>query len=159
MLAYKVQIKNLPELQARFRQAPSITAKHVLTAGNKSLISLQGTAKGLAPVDTSRLRQSIQVSPMRRSGNRLSGSVGTGVKYAEAQETGTGIYGPRKRPITAKSGKYLTFKTKDGRWVRTKSVKGVRGRFYMKGAVERNQGKINNYFEQAAVSIARELST
>ena len=159
MLTYKVQIKNLPELQARFRHAPAITAKHVLTAGNKSLIALQGTAKGLAPVDTSRLRQSIQVSPLRRMGNVLSGSVGTGVKYAEAQETGTGIYGPRKRPITAKSGKYLTFKTKDGRWVRTKSVKGVRGRFYMKGSVERNQGKINTYFEQAAANIARDLST
>lgn len=158
MLGYKVEIKNLPELQARFKQAPDITARHVLTAGNKSLVALQGTAKQLAPVDSSRLRQSILISPMRRSGNRLSGSVGTTVDYAEAQETGTGIYGPRKRPIRPKSKPYLVFKTKSGKWVRVKEVKGSRGRWYMKGSVEKNQPKIDTYFSQAAANIANELA-
>lgn len=159
MLSYKVAIKNLPELQARFKQAPDITARHVLLAGNKSLVSLQATAKVLAPVDSSRLRQSILISPMRRAGNRLSGAVGTNVKYAEAQETGTGIYGPKKRPIRPKSKPYLVFKTKSGKWVRAKEVKGSRGRWYMKGSIEKNQPKIDTYFGQAAANIARELST
>src|SRR3954452_24915400 len=108
MISYKVEISNLPELQARFKQAPDITARHVADAGNKSLISLQGTAKGIAPVDTGRLRSSILVSPMKRVGNVVSGSVGTSLQYAEIQEGGSGIYGPRHRPITAKNGGYLT---------------------------------------------------
>src|SRR4051794_38356337 len=80
MIAYRVEIKNLPELQQRFKQAPDIATRHLITAGNQSLISLQGTAKGLTPVDTSRLRQSILVSPTKRTGNVISGAVGTSVK-------------------------------------------------------------------------------
>src|SRR3954454_21710782 len=118
MIQYRIDIPNMAELQARFKEAPDITARHVADAGNKSLISLQGTAKGIAPVDTGRLRSSILVSPMHRTGSVISGSVGTNLRYAEIQEGGSGIYGPRHPPITAKNGKYLTFKTKDGRWVR-----------------------------------------
>jgi hypothetical protein len=158
MISYKVEIKGLDTLQARFKEAPDITAKHVLDAGNKSLISLQGTAKQLSPIDIGRLRASILVSPMKRSGNVISGSVGTSVTYSVYQEQGTGIYGPNKRPITAKNGGYMTFQIK-GKWVRVKSTKGVRGRYYMKGAVEQNQSKIDGYFEQAADNITRDLST
>src|SRR3954454_12915584 len=96
----KVPIPNMAELQARFKQAPDITAKHVLTAGNKSLGILQGTAKQLAPISKmvglgGTLRASILQSPMKRTGNAVSGSVGTGLKYAPWVEEGTGIYGPR----------------------------------------------------------------
>ena len=157
-ITYTVEIKNLKELQDRFKQAPDITAKHIIGAGNKSLISLQGTAKQLAPVDTSRLRQSILVSPMKRTGNVISGSVGTSTTYSVYQEVGTGIYGPKHAPIKPKTKKFLAFKTKDGKWIRAKSVKGVRGRFYMKGSVEQNQRRIDGYFEQAAANITRDLS-
>ena len=158
-ISYKVEIKNLKELQDRFKQAPDITAKHIIDAGNKSLISLQGTAKQLAPVDTSRLRQSILVSPMKRTGNVISGSVGTTTAYSVYMEEGTGIYGPRHTPIKPKTKKFLAFKTKDGKWIRAKSVKGVRGRFYMKGSVEQNQRNIDGHFETAASNIAKDLST
>lgn len=159
MISYRVEIKNLKELQERFKQAPEIASKHILEAGNKSLLSLQGTAKQLSPIDTGRLRQSILVSPMKRSGNAFTGSVGTGLKYAEIQEGGSGIYGPNKAPIRPKTKKFLAFKTKDGKWIRAKSVKGVKGRFFMKGAVEGNQRKIDGYFETAANDITKDLST
>src|SRR3954463_8043132 len=110
MIQYRVEIKNLPELQQRFKQAPDITMRHLTTAGNQSLIALQGTAKGLSPIDTGRLRSSLLVSPMKRTGNLLSGSMGTSLQYAGIIEAGSGIYGPRKQPIRPKSGKYLTFK-------------------------------------------------
>jgi hypothetical protein len=72
-------------------------------------------------------------------------------------ERGSGIYGPKKRPITPKSTQYMVFKTKgnlkyarqrkraDGssygplevpEYIRTKSVKGVKGqKFLTRGAL------------------------
>ncbi len=102
MIAYTVEIKNLPELQNLYRQAPEIAGKKIIEAGNKSLLSLQATAKQLSPIDSGRLRQSILVSPMQQSGNTFTGSVGTAVAYAAWMESGTGIYGPLGRPITPK---------------------------------------------------------
>ncbi len=158
MITYAVDIKNLKELQERFKQAPDITTKRIIEAGNTSLIALQGTAKQLAPVDTTHLRGSILVDPMKRNGTTISGSVGTNTKYSVIQEIGSGIYGPMQRPITPKNGKYLTFKTKDGHWIRVKSVKGVKGKFYMKGSVEQNQPKVDLYFADAAANIAKDLA-
>jgi len=159
MISYKVEIKNLSELQTQFRKAPEIASKRIIEAGNKSLLSLQGTAKQLSPIDSGRLRQSILVSPMRQSGSSFTGSVGTAVAYAAWMERGTGIYGPSGQPIRPKNKKVLAFMGKGGKMVFTKSVKGVRGRFYMKGSVEQNQRAIDGYFFAAAADIARDLST
>lgn len=159
MMSYKVEIKNLSELQSHFRKAPEIASKRIIEAGNKSLLSLQATAKQLSPIDSGRLRQSILVSPMQQAGNTFTGSVGTGVGYTAWLENGTGIYGPLGRPITPKTKKVLAFVGRGGKMVFAKSVKGVRGRFYMKGSVEQNQQTIDGYFAAAATNIARDLST
>jgi len=159
MIAYTVEIKNLPELQNLYRQAPEIAGKKIIEAGNKSLLSLQATAKQLSPIDSGRLRQSILVSPMQQSGNTFTGSVGTNTAYSVYQEIGTGIYGPLGRPITPKAKKVLAFVGKGGKMVFAKSVKGVRGRYYMKGSLEQNQRAIEGYFATAADDIARDLST
>ncbi len=159
MISYKVEIKNLAELQSQFRKAPEIASKRISEAGNKSLVSLQGTAKQLSPIDSGRLRQSILVSPMRQAGSSFTGSVGTNVKYAGIQEAGSGIYGPSGQPIRPKTKKFLAFRGKGGKMVFTKSVKGVRGRFYMKGSLEQNQRNIDGFFEEAATNITKDLGT
>ncbi len=159
MLAYTVEIKNLPELQNLFRQAPEIAGKRLMEAGNKSLLSLQTTAKQLSPIDSGHLSQSILVSPMQQSGSTFTGSVGTNTTYSVYQEIGTGIYGPLGRPITPKTKKVLAFVGKGGKMVFAKSVKGVRGRYYMKGSLEQNQRSIDAFFANAADDIARDLST
>lgn len=45
-------------------------------------------------------------------------------EYARWQEEGTGIYGPRKNPITSKNGKLLVWKS-GSKWHYARSVKGV----------------------------------
>ena len=74
-------------------------------------------------------------------------------------EQGTGIYGPSGQPIRPKTKKFLAFRGKGGKMVFTKSVKGVRGRFYMKGSVEQNQRAIDGFFATAVTNIAQDLST
>lgn len=158
-LTYRVEIKNLAELQTRFKQAPDLTAKHLIVAGNKSLVSLQGSAKQLAPIDQGPLRAGIQVTPMRRTGSVIAGSVNATRAYSIFQEAGTGIYGPRKAPIRPKNGKFLVFKGRDGKTIFARQVKGSRPRWFMKGSVEQNQSKIDRYFEQAADNITKDLAT
>jgi phage gpG-like protein len=56
--------------------------------------------------------------------------IGSKVRYAGFQQTGTGIYGPSGRRITPKNGKALRFKV-GGRWMFAKSVEGSRQRMMM----------------------------
>ncbi len=56
--------------------------------------------------------------------------IGSKAREAIFAQTGTGIYGPNKRPITPKRGKSLRFKI-GGRWVFAKSVEGSRQRLMM----------------------------
>lgn len=156
MIAYNVSVKGLTELQKQFARAPQITMSRLKPAMNKSLVRLQATAKELAPVDTNRLRSSIQIQPVTVSNNTITGSVGTGTVYAAAQETGSGIYGPYHQPIRPKTKKVLAWKS-GGTWHFAKEVKGSRPRWYMRGSLERNRSAIDGYFATAAAEVAREL--
>jgi hypothetical protein len=61
-----------------------------------------------APARTGHYRRSI-TTEVRRTGNVIRGRVGTNVFYAPFLEYGTGIYGPRRRPIRPKRAKALRF--------------------------------------------------
>lgn len=156
-MTYSVSIPNLDRLQAEFKRAPQITTTEVKRAVDAATMLLQGSAKQKAPIDTGRLRQGIVRRNASVRGNVVEGTVSASAKYSLAQEVGTGIYGPAKRPIRPKSKPYLMFKI-NGQWVRTKEVKGVRGRFYMKGAVDDNGDRIVQLFEAAEDRITRQLA-
>lgn len=156
-MRYEVTIPQLPALQAAFSKAPEITARAVAGAVNRSLVGYQATAKQLAPVDSGRLRSSIQLRPAHRTGNRIEGSVGTNLKYAPFQEAGTGIYGPRRQPIRPKAAKALRFKV-GGKWVFAREVRGSKPRWYFRGSLEQNRRRTEGYFDQALSEIAQQLA-
>ena len=55
--------------------------------------------------------------------------------YALFQEMGTGIYGIKKRMIRPKRAKFLRFKTRSGKIVFARKVRGVKPKWFMrKGA-------------------------
>jgi HK97 gp10 family phage protein len=68
---------------------------------NKAALETQDVAKGLAPVDTGRLRASIKVTRP----TRLTRDVSTDVEYAADVEFGTSAH-----DITPKRGKFLVFR-------------------------------------------------
>lgn len=156
-LTYSVEIPQLAELQRRFAEAPGLTRKAVTGAVNRSLVGYQGTAKRLAPVDTGLLRGSISISPATTHGNVIEGSVGTNLKYALPQETGSGIYGPAHAPIRPKTAKVLRFFVK-GTPVFARQVKGSPGRWYFKGSIEQNQTRTEGHFEHALGEVAQALA-
>lgn len=65
----------------------------------KCALKIEADAKELCPVDTGRLRDSIN-TVFSNSGHEFSAEIGTDVEYAPYIEYGTGIYNPngRKEP-------------------------------------------------------------
>jgi HK97 gp10 family phage protein len=100
-------------------------------------------AKRKAPVDFGGLRQSIRSDQLRQTTTSISYRVSTNVFYARYQEEGTGIYGPKGRPILPRRAKVLRFIPKSKRstaipfspFVFAKSVKGSKARHYMRDAL------------------------
>lgn len=76
-------------------------------------VHVQSRARQLCPVDTGRLRSSITVE-MTSNRNRLACRVGTNVKYALLVHDGTGIYGPKSRPIQPTHAQVLAFTPRGG---------------------------------------------
>ncbi len=157
MLLYSVNIPQLDGLLAAVKTVPAVVADETKRAIDRSLISLQSSARQLAPVDTGLLRESIQVTPARDIDGGWAGKVGTSVLYSVFQEQGTGIYGPLHQPIVAKNGQAMRFQI-GGRWITVKSVKGVRARYYMKQALELNNLEIQNNFATALKEVTAAIA-
>jgi hypothetical protein len=83
-------------------------------------------------IDTGRLWSSVTTTLVIRGGVPVA-RVGTNLAYGLYVHEGTGIYGPRRRPITPKNGKFLVFTTK-------KTVSGLRSK--KTGKVKFGGGKI-----------------
>lgn len=102
---------------------------------------IERRAKELCPVDRGRLRSSI-AARAEVEGNRPVVIVGTTVEYAAFVHEGTGIYGPRgQRIVPARPGGVLVF-TKGGRKVFARSVAGMRGRPFLRDAMEQVTGTL-----------------
>ena len=136
-MSYRVtaDLLGVRELNAALAKATTVVNRQLRELVAFGAFSIGSKAKFYAPVRYGQLRASIHTEGPTGSGAAVQSKVGTDVKHAKWQEFGTGLYGPRRAPITPKSKPFLVFKTKDGRWIRTKSVKGTRGRFYFKKAI------------------------
>jgi hypothetical protein len=105
----------------------------------RASIIFEGRAKQEAPSKTFNLRKSI-VHKTQSDGNKAV--VKTELDYSVHQEFGTGIYGIKRRPITPKRGKFLKFEV-NGKTVFARSVKGVKGKFFMKKGSEELSRRTN----------------
>lgn len=88
-------------------------------------------AKRKVGVDTGRLKGSIRFS-IQVQGGKVIGTVGTIVQYGVYHHEGTGIYGPKRRPITPVKAKVLAFPVKGGKGMAyARSVRGAKGNPYL----------------------------
>lgn len=87
-------------------------------------------------IDTGALRASIYVKPIS-VGGYPGFRIGTPLKYARFVHDGTGVYGPKGRPIRPVRAKHLRFKPKgSARYVYAKEVKGMRPNPFLKNALK-----------------------
>lgn len=117
-------------LQKMLRNPKGQIARGILKIGKK----VERKAKRLVPVDHGVLRNSINTELIIRKGPVAR--IGTKVKYALYVHEGTGIYGPKKMPITPKHSKVLVFTSrKTNQLVFARSVKGMKGTPYLRNAL------------------------
>ena len=79
------------ELADQFRELGSELSDRLEAAADDIGVRIRSTAQRLAPVDTTRLRDSIEHEVEQLASHRLETIVGTNVEYAPYQEMGTSM--------------------------------------------------------------------
>lgn len=133
-------VLNTAEIARLMHSPTGPVAKNLLKRGIKvqsqAKRNLGGnTGSGPRRIDNGLLRASIGTQ-LAAHGGELTVRVGTNIYYSLWVHDGTGIYGPRHTPIKPKKAKALRFFwKKEGRWVVTKSVRGMKPNTYLKSAL------------------------
>lgn len=92
-MSLHVQIKGLDIVNKRLGKAQSTVNDKLVAAVNMATGVVEGGAKGLCPVRTGALRESIHSLPARVEGGDVVGTVYTNMEYAPYVEFGTGARG------------------------------------------------------------------
>lgn len=151
--AITVSDKSNAALNEFFKAFPGVVPKVLNKVGifGKKLIV---TA---TPVKTGAARKSWRINKIGKDTVSIASDFGRGSKYTPFLETGTGIYGPKGTPITAKNNGYLRFPIIVGNsiksWVTTKEVKGFKP-FAM---VKKSQPAILKHLGETAKAIISEM--
>ena len=101
----------------------------VQSQARKNLAGMAGA--GPKRINTGRLRSSIAVQLLSRRGGLVC-RIGSNVHYALYVHEGTGVYGPRHRPIRPVTKRYLRFKPRGSReFVFARQVRGMKPNKYL----------------------------
>jgi hypothetical protein len=108
----------------------------------RARVLLSGTGGHPKRVNTGHLRASVQVQ-LRTFAGSPAVRVGSNLKYSRWVHDGTGIYGPRRRPIRPKRAKALRFKGrrfgKSG-YIFAREVKGMKPNHFLTDALPAARG-------------------
>lgn len=132
----QITIKGTKELQNLLKNVGTAPIERTI---KKITVEVQGQAKGLAPVDTGTLRNSIR---MNYDSNKKEGKVYTNNEYATYVEFGTGIRGNGSYPD---SNKNLTY---------NQNWKGQVAQPYMYPALQHGKSLVTETLKQ---EIAKEI--
>lgn len=129
-LKIEFKLSNFDAFRNKLVSAPDAVRRVKRKMLTEGAMIAERRSKIEAPVDKNVLRGSIT--------SRVSDDeavIGTNIKYAPHQEYGTGVYGKSGTPIRPKRGRFLVFKV-GGRTIFARSVRGSKGHFYMKKALD-----------------------
>jgi len=159
-----VQTPDLRELRTLLRKFSDIEGNLRMKFGFEQFLNYIADAARLkVPVKNGTLQASVTYEIEQKPG-KLIGVVGSNVEYAPYVELGTGIYGPRKRPIRPKHSKILAWVSRgprptsaigwkravdEGRAVFAKEIKGMKPRPFLLPAINENIDKITNFLKDS----------
>src|SRR3990167_4093527 len=155
-MAYTIHVEGLEELKQKL--SANVTEASVKEFLAKSAMEVEKNAKLNSPVDTGRLRASIN-NKVEIGTGRARAIIGTNVTYAPYQEFGTAPHFP---PLAAmqpwarrhgfppgNAGAYLV--------ARAIAQHGTKGKFYMKKGFEQSLNTINTLMRALGESIKMKL--
>jgi HK97 gp10 family phage protein len=163
----EIEIEGANELRQVFNIAPRVASEEFGKAFHVLTQAIATDAKRLAPVDTGRLRSSIN-GQVRFAGTQIVGEVGTKVFYAPYMEFGTGKAGD---PAVPHKGSHWPPGKALGTWARRHGFKsgyqvaaiigkrgGLRPRKYFRPALEKNKARVDAELQTALNRVLRRLS-
>lgn len=153
------QLKGSEEFAKVLSQSPSIVRGELAKALNESAVFMSRKARGYAPIDKGALRASLGSGIIfaNPSSKEMFSAVGTNLRYGVYQEFGTGIY-VGNPPIRPKRAKMLRWKSKGGKWIFAKQVKGTRPTKFMQKSREETSPFLRDRLDSALSSITRRLA-
>lgn len=135
--------RELADLKKAMEKSPQVVVANVKQWVERTTYRAERQAKQEAPVQQGPLQSSVQ-SSFSKGG--LEGKVEPQKDYAPYVIMGTGIYGPKKRPITPVNGRALAF-TIAGNAIVVRSVLGQKPNPFM----QRAHDKVKSAAEADAV--------
>ncbi len=90
--------------------------------------------KNISVDSTGNLSNQIFKYIKQRHGLKWESIITAFPEYASFVEWGTGEFGPYRTPIIPTNEEFLHFKTYDGKWIRTRSVRGQEPKPFLRGA-------------------------
>lgn len=129
--------------QAELRRFLASPAGPVVRHVEKLTRRVANEARRQAPVDEGTLRASIQQA-VTVSSTKVVGRVGSGLDYSVYVNLGTGVWGPKGKPIVPIRRKFLRFEVKSGALAKgrrpvvfAKSVKGQKPNPFLVNALKK----------------------
>ncbi len=156
---FTAQIIGAKELSEAFKRVPEITKKEFSFAIKDAMDDLANKAGDIAPYRRGQLKGAVRggkEGPFTSADN-VWGKVGTDLEHAKYQEFGTGIYAGRGM-ITPKRKKVLAWKGEDGRWHIARAVRGIKGKFFYKQAIDYVRPRFTEYMRRALAKIITHLA-
>ena len=155
MTEISIDAGRIAELAARFEQGPALLEREFGKAMQLSVLAVEGSAKEAAPVDTGNLRRSIT-----STATPFEGRVGTNLPYGPVME-----HGRSPGAAMPPAGSLLGWMGRKGipaelEYVIRRAIarNGIAGKRYMEQALQRNEGRIREYFEAAGQAVARQIA-
>jgi hypothetical protein len=160
---YDIDLSDLEKQLKTLERYDEIAARHLTGAMQQSVIILEGSAREFAPVYQGRLRQSIGSEVVRDAApGSIVGRVGSSLRgevYPLVMELGRP---PGKMPLVEalRRWAHLVLGDEGLAFVVARAIgrRGIKGRFFLKQAFEKNQARIGQFFTDALAALAKELA-
>lgn len=146
-MEFDIDVSDIQAWAHRVAGAEPIVHQEMTAAMQRSVLTLEGNVKRLAPVKTGTLRRSI-VGVVRPGGGTITGVVGTNVPYARYVEEGRG-------PVVAK-GRALRF-TIGGKTLFRKRVGPAKANPFFRTGFAQSTAAIAREFAQVIPRVAKRL--
>jgi HK97 gp10 family phage protein len=152
--SFSVDTSDLLRLVRGCEAAAKAAPQELGRAMTRSVLAIEGDAKGLVPVDTGNLRRSITHDVSAQAGG-VVGRVGTNVPYARYVEEGTSPHWP---PVSALAGWAGRHGIPAFLVARAISRRGTKAKPYLKPALQKNLAAIDREFHQVVPRILAKLA-
>lgn len=151
-----IKLEGWEEFADKLKKSPVLFDKVAKNSLEVASDVVWAEARVKAPIWRGRLRGSIFKKVEKVKNGEWVGRIGSRLEYAPYQEYGTGLYGPFRRWIVPKRAKFLVFRSRSGKLVFAKRVRGSKPKRFMQKGLLKLKRKMD-VFNKMVIDFIKEL--